>query len=100
MSARGETFDDKGPLPPGWKTKMDPQKKRRFYYNRSTNVTSWHRPKPATQPQEETAAPTHVQRAPGPAINFSVISLTGHELQITAAAHHGRTDSVVESEAG
>eukprot|EP01046_Picozoa_sp_COSAG06_P061638 COSAG06_NODE_13596_length_1241_cov_0.854641_2_plen_52_part_00 len=46
MSARGETFDDKGPLPPGWKTKMDPQKKRRFYYNRSTNVTSWHRPKP------------------------------------------------------
>jgi hypothetical protein len=100
MSARGETFDDKGPLPPGWKTKMDPQKKRRFYYNRSTNVTSWHRPKPATQPQEETAAPTHVQRAPGPAINFSVISLTGHELQITTLSSQHTVGELKQEVAG
>jgi len=25
---RGQTFDEKGELPPGWKTKVDPAKKR------------------------------------------------------------------------
>ena len=64
---RGQTFDKKGELPPGWKTKVDPAKKRRFYYNRDKNVTSWHRPKP------EEAAPAiekwepDVEQPPAPA---------------------------------
>jgi len=45
MSTKGQTFDDQGPLPPGWKTRMDPVKNRRCYYNRSTNQTQWTRPK-------------------------------------------------------
>ena len=45
VSTKGQTFDDLGPLPPGWKTRMDPVKNRRFYYNRGTNQTQWTRPK-------------------------------------------------------
>jgi len=45
---RGEssaTFDAEGELPAGWKTKMDPQRKRRFYYNREAGASStWQRP--------------------------------------------------------
>ena len=43
-AGRGATSDEHGPLPPGWKTKVDPKKNRRFYYNRERDVTSWHRP--------------------------------------------------------
>ncbi len=39
----GATSDEFGPLPPGWKTKMEGG--RRFYYIREKDVTSWHRPK-------------------------------------------------------
>lgn len=42
----GATSDEHGLLPPGWKTKIDPKKNRRFYYNREKDVTSWHRPEP------------------------------------------------------
>ena len=45
MSQAGATSDELGPLPPGWKTKVDPKKNRRFYYNRERDITSWHRPK-------------------------------------------------------
>jgi hypothetical protein len=44
MSTKGQTFDDQGPLPPGWKTRMDPVKNRRCYYNRGTKQTQWIRP--------------------------------------------------------
>jgi len=44
MSTKGQTFDDQGPLPPGWKTRMDPVKNRRCYYNRGTKQTQWTRP--------------------------------------------------------
>ncbi len=43
-SARGQTFDEEGPLPPGWRTKVDHQQQRRFYYNRSTGETTDRRP--------------------------------------------------------
>ena len=45
MSTKGQTFDDIGPLPAGWKTRMDPAKNRRCYYNRATKQTQWVRPK-------------------------------------------------------
>ena len=42
---KGLTYDELGPLPAGWKTRMDPVKDRRCYYNRATKQTQWHRPK-------------------------------------------------------
>ena len=58
LGVRGQTFDEKGELPPGWMTKIDPDKKRRFYYNRDKDATSWHRPKAyvAAPEEEETAS--------------------------------------------
>merc|ERR1719230_538343 len=43
---RGETSDEHGPLPSGWKTKLnrDVDPPRRMYYNRGTGKTSWSRP--------------------------------------------------------
>ena len=44
-SDKGQAFDDLGPLPKGWKTRMDPVKQRRCYYNRSTKqAPQWTRP--------------------------------------------------------
>ena len=46
----GETFDDKGPLPEGWKTKIVNKRgdvgfePRRAYYNRDTGQKQWKRP--------------------------------------------------------
>ena len=42
---KGLTYDEQGELPAGWKTRMDPVKNRRCYYNRTTKQTQWHRPK-------------------------------------------------------
>lgn len=42
MQGGGKTFDDRGPLPPGWKTRMQ---NLPFYYNRAENLDSWNRPK-------------------------------------------------------
>ena len=40
---RGETRDEFGPLPSGWKTRFH-ESGRRFYYNRGKDVTSWNSP--------------------------------------------------------
>jgi hypothetical protein len=57
---RGDTSDEQGPLPPGWKTKInrDIDPPRRMYYNRSTGKTSWQRP------AAPGAAPGSVAKAP------------------------------------
>jgi hypothetical protein len=57
---RGDTSDGQGPLPPGWKTKInrDIDPPRRMYYNRSTGKTSWQRP------AAPGAAPGSVAKAP------------------------------------
>ena len=36
---RSQTYDRQGPLPDGWKCKVDQNKRRVFYYNRGRNVT-------------------------------------------------------------
>ena len=57
MSANGQTFDDQGPLPPGWKTRMDPVENRRCYYNRGTNQTQWTRPNAVEERMSATMDP-------------------------------------------
>ena len=55
----GETFDDKGPLPEGWKTKIVDKRgdvdfePRRAYYNRETGQKQWLRPTETTEPGPE-----------------------------------------------
>ena len=39
QGGRWQTFDDQGPLPPGWKTRIDTAKNRRCHYNCSTRQT-------------------------------------------------------------
>ena len=57
MSTSGQTFDDQGPLPPGWKTRMDPVENRRCYYNRGTNQTQWTRPNAVEERMSATMDP-------------------------------------------
>ena len=63
--ASGQTFDEEGPLPPGWRSKVDQQQQRRFYYNRSTGETTERRPSPSVE--EGVPPPSTAARPPRPA---------------------------------
>jgi hypothetical protein len=70
---RGDTSDEQGPLPPGWKTKInrdvDPPR-RMYYYNRSTGKTSWQRP------AAPGAAPGSVAKAPVAASDAAAVAVS------------------------
>ena len=91
---RGEspaTFDAEGKLPAGWKTKMDPQRKRRFYYNREAGASStWQRPgstssarggeAPRDSPEQEAAARRERERTQATQVR-AVVAPVGYRRQ-------------------
>ena len=91
---RGEspaTFDAEGKLPTGWKTKMDPQRKRRFYYNREAGASStWQRPgstssarggeAPRDSPEQEAAARRERERTQATQVR-AVVAPVGYRRQ-------------------
>lgn len=80
MSARGQTSDAAGPLPIGWKTRIDPRNDLPMYYCRASGQTSWARPgTPAGQrtlnpiaEQKGTPPPSRSRPAAPPRVKLEV----------------------------
>jgi hypothetical protein len=58
--AAGQTYDEKGPLPPGWQTRISNSTKKIYYVNVNTNTSVWDRPTfdastsdPASEPKPD-----------------------------------------------
>jgi hypothetical protein len=93
-ASKGQSFDDQGPLPPGWKTRIDPVKNRRCYYNRSTKQTQWNRPK---VPGEEPAKPKPAVDEgvpPGPSSAGSLVLQKGTSKRAADAAAAAETSGL------
>jgi WW domain len=44
LPVAGQTYDEQGPLPPGWQTRISTSTRKVYYVNVNTNTSVWERP--------------------------------------------------------